>query len=116
MLICFSAGVVGGIGAAWAWQQSGGKIKALIALDGWGVPLYGNFPIHRLSRDRFTHWSSQLLGAGADSFYADPPVEHLDLWRSPHTAQGWWVRPERQQRLTAAMFLNLLLELYGESV
>ena len=57
-------------------------MKALIAFDGWGVPLVGNFPIYRISHDQFTHWSSELLGKGDKSFYADPPVEHLDLWRS----------------------------------
>ncbi|MGB3188280.1 MAG: hypothetical protein WBB43_02490, partial [Limnoraphis sp.] len=66
-------------------------VKALIALDGWGVPLGGNFPIYRISHDRFTHWSSALLGGGVESFYADPPVEHLDLWSSPQTARGWWL-------------------------
>jgi hypothetical protein len=32
------------------------------------------------------------LGGGNESFYADPGVEHLDLWRSPQTASGWWLR------------------------
>ncbi|MCY7273351.1 MAG: hypothetical protein LH702_06290, partial [Phormidesmis sp. CAN_BIN44] len=56
LLVAFSAGVVGAIGAARLWQNQGGSIKALIALDGWGVPLAGNFPIHRVSHDRFTAW------------------------------------------------------------
>lgn len=90
LFICFSAGVVGGIGAAMVWQMNRGKVKALIAIDGWGVPLLGDFPIHRFSHDYFTHWSSALLGAGEDSFYADPGVEHLDMWRSPQTSLGWW--------------------------
>lgn len=115
VLICFSAGVVGGAGAAWAWQQSGGKIRALLALDGWGVPLYNSFPIYRFSHDYFTHWSSSFLGAGNDSFYADPPIEHLELWRSPQTVQGWWVQPNQCQRTTAAALINLLLARYGES-
>lgn len=89
--IAFSAGVVGAIKAAWSWQNEGGKIKAFIALDGWGVPLLGNFPIYRLSHDFFTHWSSAILGSGTSSFYADPPVEHLDLWRSPHEVLGWQI-------------------------
>lgn len=114
MMICFSAGVVGGMAAARSWQQSGGTIKALIALDGWGVPLYGDFPIHRLSHDHFTHWSSKLLGAGSDGFYADPPVEHLELWRSPQTTQGWWEHKSQLQRITAVAFLALLLQRYGE--
>jgi hypothetical protein len=111
----FSAGVVGASGASWGWQLLGGKVKALIALDGWGVPLTGEFPIHRLSHDYFTHWSSALLGAGADSFYADPAVEHLALWRSPHTTQGFWLSHRSPQPIptTAAAFLVMLLQRYG---
>lgn len=121
LFISFSAGVVGAIGAAWGWQFLGGEVKAFIALDGWGVPLIGNFPIHRLSHDYFTYWSAALLGSGADSFYADPPVEHLEMWRSPQSVQGWWVRPLIEQtqvrsRLTAAEFLTMLIERYGETV
>ena len=66
--ICFSAGVVGGIGAAHLWQSHFGPVRAFIALDGWGVPLFGDFPIYRFSHDEFTHRSSGLLGAGEDSF------------------------------------------------
>ncbi|BBD56078.1 hypothetical protein [Planktothrix agardhii] len=91
MIIAFSAGVVGAIGAALAWQQLRGEIQGLIAIDGWGVPLIGNFPIYRISHDYFTHWSSALLGGGIESFYADPAVEHLELWRSPQTTKGWWI-------------------------
>lgn len=129
LLIGFSAGVVGAIGAAWLWQQSGYSIKALIALDGWGVPLYGDFPIHRLSHDYFTHWSSTWLERTEDSFYADPSVDHLDLWRSPQSARGWRVQsaarsaclipefspqPSHRTATTAARFLQSLLERYGE--
>lgn len=115
VFISFSAGVVGAIGAAWGWQLLGGKVLAFIAIDGWGVPLFGNFPIHRLSHDYFTHWSSSVLGSGEDSFYADPPVEHLQLWRSPQTVEGWWVHPsvgksQPRKSLTAAQFLTMLLE------
>ena len=109
VFISFSAGVVGAIGAAWGWQLLGGHVKAFIALDGWGVPLFGSFPIYRLSHDYFTHWSSALLGSGEDSFYADPPVEHLEMWRSPQTVEGWWVHSDggtqQYTRLTAADFL-----------
>jgi hypothetical protein len=87
--IAFSAGVVGGLGAAIAWQLQGGRIDKLIAIDGWGMPLIGNFPIYRVSHDYFTHWSSGILGVGTTSFYADPGVEHLELWRSPDTSYGW---------------------------
>jgi hypothetical protein len=91
IIISFSAGVVGAIGAALAWQQLGGKIQGFMAIDGWGVPLIGNFPIYRISHDYFTHWSSAILGEGKESFYADPAVEHLELWRSPQTTKGWWI-------------------------
>ena len=112
--VSFSAGVVGAIGAAWGWQLLGGHVAAFIALDGWGVPLFGDFSIHRLSHDYFTHWSSALLGSGEDSFYADPPVEHLQMWRSPQTVAGWWVHQvvgtQQQVRLTASDFLNMLIK------
>ncbi|MGJ3244901.1 MAG: hypothetical protein ACFE0I_02365 [Elainellaceae cyanobacterium] len=91
--ISFSAGSVAAIGAALAWQRYGGGVEALLAMDGWGVPLWGNFPIYRISHDYTTHWSSACLGSGSDSFYADPAVSHLDLWRSPQSALGWWIQP-----------------------
>ena len=86
--ISFSAGVVGGFGAALTWQLQGGKIKSFIAVDGWGMPLFANFPIYRVSHDRFTHQTSALLGSGRQGFYADPEVKHLEIWRSPDT-YGW---------------------------
>jgi hypothetical protein len=92
IIIAFSAGVVAAVTAAWQWQLKGGTIKGLIAFDGWGVPLLGNFPIYRISHDEFTHHSSAILGTGKISFYADPAVEHLDLWRSPDMVQGWMVQ------------------------
>ena len=118
VFISFSAGVVGAIGAAWSWELLGGKVKAFIAIDGWGVPLSGNFPIHRLSHDYFTYWSSALLGGGEDSFYADPAVEHLELWKSPDSCGGWWVqaaaggKAEQRHYTTAAQFVNRLLQVY----
>jgi len=115
VFISFSAGVVGAIGAAWIWQLLGGKVEGFFALDGWGVPLYGNFPIYRLSHDYFTHWSSRLLGAGKDSFYAEPPIAHLDIWRSPHLCSGYWIHPkangipEHRKQITAAEFIRFLI-------
>jgi hypothetical protein len=114
VFISFSAGVVGAIGAASSWQLLGGNIKAFIAIDGWGVPLAGNFPIHRLSHDYFTHWSSSLLGSGYDNFYAEPAVDHLSMWKSPQSVAGWWIDasvPNSQPpvRLTAKEFLHLLI-------
>ncbi|MEG5056425.1 hypothetical protein QUB60_00750 [Microcoleus sp. A2-C5] len=118
VFISFSAGVAGAIGAAWMWQQLGGKVGAFFALDGWGVPLGGTFPIHRISHDSFTHWSSAILGSGGDSFYADPAIAHLDLWRSPQTAKGWHIShtaagTETAAPTTAAKFLVHLLKQYG---
>lgn len=115
LFLGFSAGVVGAIAAAWSWHQLGGKVRALIALDGWGVPLAGEFAIHRVSHDRFTHWSSALLGSGEDSFYADPGVAHLELWRSPQRTQGWWITSGTSQtrmQTSAASFVTALLNRY----
>jgi hypothetical protein len=126
IFISFSAGVVGAIGAAHLWQLLGGHVKAFIAIDGWGVPLQGNFPIHRMSHDYFTHWSSGLLGSGQNNFYAEPAVDHLSIWRclttsrpasTPEIVQGWWVDSSIGisppiGRLTAAEFLLMLLKHY----
>ena len=130
--IGFSAGAVSAIGAARQWQRRRRQVAALVAIDGWGVPLYGDFPIYRISHDWFTHWSSAVLGTGKDSFYADPAVAHLDLWRSPQTAQGWWVqapggdraatptatqpatRTATRTATTAARFLLTCLRYHGE--
>jgi hypothetical protein len=127
VFIGFSAGVVGAIGAAQILQSLGGHVKAVIAFDGWGVPLLGNFPIHRVSHDRFTDWSSTLWGRNDSSFYADPATAHLDLWRSPQTVQGWTneamdLAPtarltgyrQKQYSTTAAQFLKHLLIQYQE--
>jgi hypothetical protein len=89
LIVAFSAGVVGAIGVAWMLQSQGMPIQALIAIDGWGVPLVGTFPIYRLSHDRFTHDTSGWLG-GIPIFYAEPSVLHLDMWRSPDQVRGQW--------------------------
>jgi hypothetical protein len=120
LFIGFSAGVVGAIGAAQIFQSLGGQVKALIALDGWGVPLAGRFPIHRISHDRFTDWSSPLWGRNDwgrndSSFSANPGVAHLELWRSPQTAQGWAVDQQKIYSTTAADFLQHLLIRYQET-
>lgn len=114
VLIGFSAGVVGAMGAASLWEIWGGKVLAVFALDGWGVPVLGHFPTHRISHDQFTHWSSALLGTGQDSFYADPEVEHLALWRSPHLVQGCWVSTQTQAttQVTLLQFLAHWLHRY----
>ena len=91
--IGFSGGVVGLSGALTIWQQQGGKVAQLIAIDGWGMPIVG-LPVCRLSHDSFTHWSSLPLGAGDVNFYAEPAVDHLAMWESPaavigQSASGW---------------------------
>lgn len=114
VLIGFSAGNVGVIGAAWGWQMLEGRVQAVIAIDAWGVPLVGNFPIHRLSHDRFTHDTALSL-LQEESFYADPAVDHLEMWRSPATVTGWIVNSEARARsryLSAAEFLHILLKRY----
>lgn len=117
VFVSFSAGVVGAMGAACLWQLLYGQVKAFIAIDGWGMPLGGSFPVHRMSHDYFTHWSSCLLGGGDNNFYASPPVDHLSMWRSPQTVQGYWVdssfgTPPSSLRLTAAEFLQMQFKLY----
>lgn len=115
--IGFSAGVVGAIAAAHLWQHQGGQVVAVIALDGWGMPLVGDFPIHRVSHDFFTHCTSVGFGPAGDSFYADPGVPHLDLWRSPHAARGWQVVAAQhgcRQATTAATFITALLLRYRQ--
>ena len=89
--ISFSAGFVGSIIAANKWQLQGGKIDSFIAFDGWGMLLVGNFPIYRVSHDRFTHYTSAILGGGKQGFFANPEVEHLEIWRSPNTCWGWQI-------------------------
>ena len=108
VLMAFSAGVVGAMTCAWLWQLQGGKVKGLIAVDGWGMPLGGSFPIYCLSHEYFTHCSWGLLGGNGDSFYAQPGVPHLDLWRSPQTSLGWWVKqPGFKVRCDGREFLSL---------
>ncbi|MDX2243130.1 MAG: hypothetical protein NW224_20815 [Leptolyngbyaceae cyanobacterium bins.302] len=105
VFVGFSAGVVGAMGAALAWEMIGGNVLGLFALDGLGVPVVGSFPTHRLSSNHFTHWSSAWFGGGQDSFYADPEIEHLTLWKSPQTVQGWWVSARSSTRTTLLQFL-----------
>lgn len=115
--VAFSAGTVGAIAAAQLWQNAGGRVVSAIALDGWGMPAWTGFPVYRMSHDRFTHWSSRLLGGVVEGFYADPPVPHLELWRSPHTVWGWRDRtpipglpPTTRIRTTAAHALHQWLQ------
>lgn len=113
--IAFSAGVVGGIGAALAWQSQGGRIQSFIAIDGWGMPLIASFPIYRVSHDRFTHVTSGMLGAGQFGFYADPNVSHLTIWRSPERCWGWQIISQGfQTRCLLTDYLVNILDSYNE--
>jgi hypothetical protein len=111
LIWAFSAGCLGAAGLAQYWHHHRGQVLALFAVDGWGVPLVTDYPIYRISHDRFTHVTSLGLGAGAVNFYADPPVPHLDVWTTPATVDGWQVtqaspRWSQYHRLTAAEFLR----------
>ncbi|MGC1309599.1 MAG: hypothetical protein WA885_20445 [Phormidesmis sp.] len=104
--IAFSGGVVGLAGAIALWQQQGGQVSTFVAIDGWGVPIIG-MPVCRMSHDSFTHWSTLPLGSGQVNFYADPAVEHLQMWRDCTQVKGWQVGPNWQKEpMTAAEFLR----------
>ena len=50
------------------------------------------------------------MGGGEESFYADPGVGHLELWRSPQTVRGWWVNREGMRApKSAAEFLTSII-------
>ena len=111
-LIAFSAGVVAAMGAILALKLRKIKILGLVAIDGWGVPLWGEFPIYRFSHDYFTHWSSALLGTGKNSFYSDPAVDHLTMWGEPEFCQGWVTQKNLPPRKsTTKDYLLEILEL-----
>jgi hypothetical protein len=115
--LAFSAGAVGAIGAARHWVRQGGTVNAFLAFDAWGVALHDAFPVYRFSHDYFTYWSSGLLGQGLRNFYADPPVGHLDLWRSPQSTAGYVTAPhadEALQRCTAATAIAAILAQFKE--
>lgn len=110
LIWAFSAGCVGAVGLGHHWHHHRGKVRALFAVDGWGVPLPNCFPTYRLSHDEFTHTTSQWLGTAPVSFWADPPVPHLQFWGQIPTTQGWQTTvgaPEapQPQRMTAGEFL-----------
>ena len=107
--IGFSAGVVGLTGALTLWRQQG-RVARFFAVDGWGVPTVG-LPVCRLSHDYFTHWSSLPLGVGQVSFYADPPVAHLEMWGSVGQVKGQQVSASGEESMTAAEFLRRQLKL-----
>jgi hypothetical protein len=119
VFLAFSAGCVAAATTAAYWTHQGGTVPAVIAVDGWGVPLAGAFAIHRLSHDRWTHTSSGWLGQGLDNFWAEPGVPHGQLWQDPEAVQGWreqhtdngWQRSST----TALAFLIACLRQYPEA-
>ncbi|MGD1907168.1 MAG: hypothetical protein ACFB0C_14385 [Leptolyngbyaceae cyanobacterium] len=101
----FSAGCVAAISTAWACHHQGTyPVQAVIALDGWGVPLGGPFATYRLSHDRYTHLTGGLLGQGDRAFYGEPAVPHAQLWQAPEQVWGWSTR-DQPEYITAAQFL-----------
>lgn len=108
VFIGFSAGVIGAIASATVQQQLGHPVLGLIALDGWGVPLVGHFPIYRLSHDEFTHQTTAHWG-GERCFYADPPVAHLSLWGTSGSVTGWYLKNDQRFSVTALQCLVMLI-------
>lgn len=92
IFIAFSAGCVAAAALAHHCHHRGYAVRAVIAWDGWGVPLAGPFPVHRLSHDVFTHRTSGSAPS-LGHFYSDPPVSHGHLWQSPATVPGWQTQP-----------------------
>ncbi len=118
VVIAFSAGVVGAAGAlhkTWL-QRHNIHIEALLALDGWLVPLFLSFPCYRLSHDGFTHQTSRPLGMGPHNFWAEPSVSHLGLWHDPEVTQGWAVSTKSKTRTTALNFIQYCLRTHGLSI
>ncbi len=117
----FSAGVVGGLLAARRWHREGlGRglgcsVAAFMAIDGWGVPLWADFPVYSLSPDRFAYETMRpLRSPQLPHFYGDPGVSHLALWESPHRALGWEESAGGERlRLTAAQYLQRRLRAVG---
>ncbi len=122
-MVAFSAGCVAAEAIAHYAPHGGYRIGAIFAWDGWGVPLVGPFPVHRLSHDGFTHYTSYRPGGKRGDgprpalghrphFYADPTVPHHQLWQAPHQVQGWQVgdftpQPSRHRHRTTALAFQL---------
>lgn len=115
IFIGFSAGVVGALIASRLWQRYGGKILALIAVDGWGVPLIADFPIYTLSHDYFTHLTLIKFDHQIDSFYSYPSVSHEQIWRSPSETKGYWQKSNGIKILSnATTIIKFFLEKYQQ--
>lgn len=112
IFIAFSAGVVGALGAGRLWQRKGREVLAILAFDGWGVPLIADFPIHCLSHDVFTHYSSCFWVKNQGHFVAIPTVSHQDIWRSPLSINGYYYSEKETKKITEIDFINIILKHY----
>lgn len=109
VVVAYSAGNVGGLGAAIQWQKRGGTVARFVAVDPWGVPLVANFPVITLSHDACTDFYCQAWGI-RDRFVAIPPVGHQQLWQFPQSAWGLGIVQGKPQRQTARTFIHKFLE------
>ncbi|MEO0801483.1 MAG: hypothetical protein AAFY57_04305 [Cyanobacteria bacterium J06642_2] len=109
-LVGFSAGCVAM--QAIAAELGSDCVKAIVAVDGWCVPLDSMAaPVYRLSHDLITHENGLAWGGGCAQFYADPAVSHLYLWGNPERVRGWQLSDLGRKRTTAANFLfDVLLQ------
>ncbi|MCM1984550.1 hypothetical protein [Lyngbya confervoides] len=105
----FSAGVIPALKAAQIQRLRGRSVLGLMAWDGWGVPLGGAVPAFRFSHDVWSDLTAALLG-GERTFFADPPISHLDLWRSPTQARGWYRQPFCQGRASGSLVETTAIE------
>lgn len=109
-IVAFSAGVVAAYPLILGWQHLGGR-STLIAMDGWGMPLWGNLTIYRISHDRWTHDTTYLPSPAESTgyFYAEPTVEHLELWQSPDQIQGMGAMGTTAASMTMREFIAAAL-------
>ncbi|MDX2271336.1 MAG: hypothetical protein NW237_05230 [Cyanobacteriota bacterium] len=113
IVVAFSAGVVGALGLASLHPH----LLGVIAWDGWCVPLRLPCRVSRLSHDLATHQNGWWWGQGQAQFYADPFVDHLQLWRDPRQVEGW-IYPSGASssavRGTASHFLKMQLAILSD--
>ncbi|WP_156804779.1 hypothetical protein [Synechococcus sp. PCC 6312] len=109
IMVAYSAGVVGGLGAAQLWQKLGGIVGGVVVIDAWGVPLWGNFPLVTVSHDWITDVCGQAWGK-RNHFLAQPAVTHAQLWQSPQSAWGLGTFEGQTNRQTAKTFIQKNLE------
>ena len=115
-IIAFSAGGVAAYPLMLAWQGMGGT-GCLIAVDGWGMPLWGDLTIYRLSHDRWTHDTTYFPSASESRgyFYCHPGVDHLSLWHSPQLSRGMGSIGMAPSTMTALDFICAVLRTQADS-